>query len=179
MRSSETRNGTSSARRRYQVKPRHNWWELFLVSEACALVFAFTYVIVLTLSLPPTDGAHNQVPFADPLVAPVMLAFAGMAGLLAWPFVCSVLRRRRVRSCLPVILGVTLSWILFVTPFSKKAGLIGSFAAFAAALVFCQWYFRPCQPPGCCEHCGYDLTGNISGKCPECGRPPRIDSRNS
>lgn len=23
-----------------------------------------------------------------------------------------------------------------------------------------------------CKHCGYDLTGNISGVCPECGRAP-------
>lgn len=22
---------------------------------------------------------------------------------------------------------------------------------------------------GCCRHCGYDLTGNESGRCPECG----------
>ncbi len=21
----------------------------------------------------------------------------------------------------------------------------------------------------CCDHCGYDLTGNVTGKCPECG----------
>ncbi|MFQ5807377.1 MAG: hypothetical protein ACE5I3_13095 [Phycisphaerae bacterium] len=24
-------------------------------------------------------------------------------------------------------------------------------------------------PPGHCQKCGYDLTGNVSGKCPECG----------
>jgi hypothetical protein len=24
-------------------------------------------------------------------------------------------------------------------------------------------------PPGHCQHCGYNLTGNVSGKCPECG----------
>lgn len=24
-------------------------------------------------------------------------------------------------------------------------------------------------PPGCCQRCGYDLTGNLSGICPECG----------
>jgi hypothetical protein len=23
--------------------------------------------------------------------------------------------------------------------------------------------------PGCCTRCGYDLTGNLSGRCPECG----------
>lgn len=28
---------------------------------------------------------------------------------------------------------------------------------------------------GCCGRCGYDLTGNVSGRCPECGAdaPPR------
>jgi predicted amidophosphoribosyltransferase len=25
--------------------------------------------------------------------------------------------------------------------------------------------------PGHCQHCGYDLTCNTSGVCPECGRP--------
>jgi len=24
-------------------------------------------------------------------------------------------------------------------------------------------------PPGYCQRCGYDLTGNLSGICPECG----------
>ncbi|HWE95004.1 MAG TPA: hypothetical protein VG269_13645 [Tepidisphaeraceae bacterium] len=24
--------------------------------------------------------------------------------------------------------------------------------------------------PGHCKFCGYDLTGNVSGACPECGR---------
>ena len=23
---------------------------------------------------------------------------------------------------------------------------------------------------GCCPACGYDLTGNVSGRCPECGK---------
>jgi len=26
---------------------------------------------------------------------------------------------------------------------------------------------------GLCRHCGYDLTGNVSGVCPECGVPAR------
>lgn len=26
---------------------------------------------------------------------------------------------------------------------------------------------------GCCLHCGYNLTGNVTGRCPECGAPTR------
>ena len=33
------------------------------------------------------------------------------------------------------------------------------------------WYRDRRPPPGHCQHCGYDLTGNISGVCPECGTP--------
>jgi hypothetical protein len=30
---------------------------------------------------------------------------------------------------------------------------------------------RVCRPDASCGKCGYDLTGNISGVCPECGTP--------
>lgn len=32
-------------------------------------------------------------------------------------------------------------------------------------------YRRRRPPPGCCAKCGYDVTGNVSGTCPECGAP--------
>jgi len=35
------------------------------------------------------------------------------------------------------------------------------------ALLF--WRDRRRIPPGHCQKCGYDLTGNVSGVCPECG----------
>ncbi|NOT01044.1 MAG: hypothetical protein HOP29_10490 [Phycisphaerales bacterium] len=31
------------------------------------------------------------------------------------------------------------------------------------------WYVDRRSPLGHCKHCGYDLTGNESGVCPECG----------
>ena len=27
------------------------------------------------------------------------------------------------------------------------------------------------RPTECCQECGYNLTGNVSGRCPECGNP--------
>lgn len=32
-----------------------------------------------------------------------------------------------------------------------------------------HWRARHCLDDGTCHQCGYDLTGNISGICPECG----------
>jgi len=31
--------------------------------------------------------------------------------------------------------------------------------------------WRRIVPPGHCQTCRYDLTGNVSGRCPECGTP--------
>jgi uncharacterized membrane-anchored protein len=34
------------------------------------------------------------------------------------------------------------------------------------------WYHKWRQPQaGHCQNCGYNLTGNVSGVCPECGKP--------
>ena len=34
---------------------------------------------------------------------------------------------------------------------------------------FLWWRDRRINPKGHCQKCGYDLTGNVSGRCPECG----------
>ena len=31
------------------------------------------------------------------------------------------------------------------------------------------WWLDRRPPTGHCQRCGYDLTGNVSGVCPECG----------
>jgi hypothetical protein len=31
------------------------------------------------------------------------------------------------------------------------------------------WLRKRHHKEGCCRNCGYDLTGNLSGRCPECG----------
>lgn len=34
-----------------------------------------------------------------------------------------------------------------------------------------RWLAMESSRRGCCQHCGYNLTGNVSGRCPECGTP--------
>jgi hypothetical protein len=46
-------------------------------------------------------------------------------------------------------------WIL-LTPLAVATGLL-------------WWIDRRRIPSGHCRRCGYNLTGNISGRCPECG----------
>jgi hypothetical protein len=46
--------------------------------------------------------------------------------------------------------------------------------AAAAAVLPVRWlvlFRRRRRPPGSCATCGYNLTGNTSGVCPECGTP--------
>jgi len=38
------------------------------------------------------------------------------------------------------------------------------------------WHQDRRSPPGHCRQCGYDLTGNESGRCPECGQPLEINA---
>lgn len=42
-------------------------------------------------------------------------------------------------------------------------------ALLAVATAVLWWFDRRRIPAGHCRRCGYDLTGNISGRCPECG----------
>jgi hypothetical protein len=39
----------------------------------------------------------------------------------------------------------------------------------AGLTVFLFWRERRRYPPGHCQTCGYNLIGNVSGRCPECG----------
>lgn len=55
--------------------------------------------------------------------------------------------------------------------FSLNFGLLISILLSALAVApwrIAAWHRR--RKPGCCTACGYDLTGNVSGRCPECGR---------
>jgi hypothetical protein len=59
---------------------------------------------------------------------------------------------------------------IFVLPFSLLLLVI----AIPTAYLF--WRDHRRIPPDCCLNCGYNLTGNTSGICPECGTPLEVPS---
>ena len=62
--------------------------------------------------------------------------------------------------------------VLAVSPYRAGANIGAACTAwFAVACGYRLWRQRrdPRLLPGHCDSCGYDLTGNTSGRCPECG----------
>ena len=59
----------------------------------------------------------------------------------------------------PSPLRIVLTWLVI----SISVGCACRWIAFHCA--------RPRCRPGYCHECDYDLTGNVSGICPECGSP--------
>ncbi len=48
---------------------------------------------------------------------------------------------------------------------------LSPFVGFLSSLLLITIRNRRRFPPGHCQKCGYNLTGNVSGRCPECGSP--------
>lgn len=58
--------------------------------------------------------------------------------------------------------GSLAAYVLFSLNF-------GSYLAWPLLVALGVLRRRRRAPHGCCAGCGYDLTGNLSGRCPECG----------
>lgn len=56
-------------------------------------------------------------------------------------------------------------------PTYSLGNLLGAWQVVLAIYLICRSY--PWPRPGFCRKCDYDLTGNVSGVCPECGSPIR------
>ena len=63
--------------------------------------------------------------------------------------------------------GSLLAYILAASNLSLTITSLFMLAGFGLGALTRRRKFRP----GFCESCGYNLTGNVSGRCPECGTP--------
>lgn len=57
--------------------------------------------------------------------------------------------------------------------------LVAAFTITPAAWLWASFRRRHRSHRGLCPNCGYDLTANTSGKCPECGLPVRQKAKST
>ena len=69
--------------------------------------------------------------------------------------------------------GMAISMAIWCFDFSRSPSLkeIIHLCLFSISGVIAIVRKAPGMPPGHCTTCGYNLTGNVSGKCSECGAP--------
>lgn len=75
--------------------------------------------------------------------------------------------------CIAVSPG--LGWVNDNPPYQVYLGyipipLLGMLVVLASPTILLWLPAKVAPPSGRCRSCGYDLTGNVSGRCPECGR---------
>jgi hypothetical protein len=61
--------------------------------------------------------------------------------------------------------------LVYLTQLSAEVIPVRAFASPEAAEAFYQFAIRHCSTQAECPRCHYDLRGNTSGICPECGTP--------
>jgi len=118
----------------------HGFAVFLLVGFSGALVTAFTFIAVVQLTLPPTDGAYGQGIFAtlhDPFVRTIATLAVLVSGALATPLLYFCLRHRRLTVALPIVFGSVLLAVAVTTPLSQLLGLLSGFATLGVSCMVC------------------------------------------
>jgi len=151
-----------------------------LICTSAAILFVGILAQLVTW-VPATYTASRATdPVLDVLVLPPGFSFLGTVVGAFWSAAAVLLLRRRslalaAKSILLTMLitAVICSICALLLPTEEilwvlEALVFGS----VVFLVTCQLLRRRLPilyPTGHCHRCGYDLTGNVSGVCPECG----------
>ena len=107
----------------------------------------------------------------------IILAGTTCGGCMLLLVLAPVARRQIGQVCAAAALLVLIAWLLdphrpgLLTPRTFTWIPIGALGAIALSLAVALIPSRKPRAPNQCDSCGYDLTGNVSGICPECGTP--------
>jgi len=102
-----------------------------------------------------------------------LLLLGGLLGLLHAPVLWWLLRAKPLLASTwavfaPALVSVSLATALGL----RRLPLLAvTLVSIWTGIWIVKTYIRDFPTPGHCVECAYDLTGNISGICPECGTP--------
>lgn len=165
------------------MKERNSSAYALLVALGSSFLFAYFYAVIVSI----VDADDYADLFVDleihqtrtywppamfhPFIFIFMNVVAFISGFVAWPFVYLLLQNREAKKCLPWLIGMTAAWILTASVIlSTNHGWFGAYVVFIVTVIALMLFVPRIPPEGFCQKCGYDLTGNISGRCPECGQ---------
>jgi hypothetical protein len=134
----------------------------FLVGVLCGLALR----AALPVMLPQWSGTPDLWPW--------MLAVV-LSGIAAAPAGLLLVGRRRSIARLAFLAPLVAVYLLFAVGTVANLEFVMALAPVAAVwfVSITTWGFNRMGRSGPrgvgCDHCGYDLTANVSGTCPECG----------
>ena len=111
-----------------------------------SIVVAVWSVCLFTWTLPKTDGAYGQAPFADPFVMPVMLMCAAVGCVIAFMASLALLRRVRLLPSFSLVTVISCVAVGVTVPFFRFGGVLAAFPVMVLAMVYCRRYFGAVAP---------------------------------
>jgi len=122
----------------------HHQTHTFALFLAIGIIGAFStaaiFMIVVQLSLPPTDMAYGQrisSALSDPFVLTIATPNAALSGLFASLVMFFCLRHRRLTIALPIVFASVFVTVVLITPLSQLLGLISAHAVLVTSSVLC------------------------------------------
>jgi len=105
----------------------------------------------------------------------ILVAIAVVVSLICHAFLRRFWPATNLAATAAAMLFLVASYIElgYLDPFFPIAFVFGwVYAWFVAMIVGIPFHIaRKPKPPGHCPKCSYNLRGNVSGVCPECGTP--------
>ena len=119
----------------------------------------------------PTDEARRRaMSIAKAKVSMQWRYWAAIAGIVA---VSAVIQFSFRRLGIPPAWRGMVRWLVVAVTVTSCLGL---YLSFKKTIQRTLWRILANEGIPRCTSCGYDLTGNTSGICPECGKPCKPDA---
>ncbi len=152
-------------RRRSRTRRLAKWVGTVLCMMVLAL-FVLNALVIVGFSIGPVAGGlqHGGIAVVDSQQASSCVLPRSLVVFVPQPvggFRCEVIPASGPWVYQPVIPSVGGKPLAFI-PLWLPLVIV------AIPTIWLWWRDRR-FPTGHCENCGYDLTGNVSGRCPECG----------